>query len=546
MFTPIPNLPLLTEHRPPFPTFANELPPHLGPLRHYEGTPALLKHQYEKGAPHYAVKRLLKNQSSLLIAGTGEGKAFFGAYVVKDYLAKLPLGPKEYVLVVTKTTIVPQTVRVLKKFKNSAQVICISYAQLTSTIGTLFIDWKTKVVNGQPQLTPEWKQEPKLKAIICDEVQAIKNLMIGSQQAAIIAALANTNIPVLCMSATPYSRPIHVKAIALLLRPRAFAGVPLTEKMFPQWIASLCGEKSPNEWSPAAMKRVQAALEPYTLRFGKPIYKFHTRIHRVDVDFPDQASIDYYNEFYENWIAAQRAEGKDKTMHELVAMRKFEEAAEHIKAKHLADEAFKLQQEQNKAVIIACKYRETLNIVVSRLMNNGVKMSEISTIVGGQKDRQKNIDRFQKDLSKYMVLMFGAGGEGLSMHHNKEDNNNRPRVVFLPAVWNAEQFVQVLGRAHRITSESTTHQYVVCLRGTVEVAQYSKLKRKCLSLREVTKESAWTNMLKSAEALTHTEQYQLENGESEEDYSNLPVDKTDIADVLEEDDDKDLPPPIDI
>lgn len=293
------------------------------------------------------------------------------------------------------------------------------------------------------------------------------------------------------------------------------------------------------------MKRVQEALEPYCVRFGEPVYKFHTRIHKIEVDFPDRESVDYYNEFYEKWIEAQASEGKNKTMHELVALKKFEEAAEHIKAKPLADEAFKIQTQQNKAIIIACKFRETLNIVVSRLIAHGVKMGEISVIVGGQKDRQTQIDRFQKDLSKYMVLMFTAGGEGLSLHHNIDDNNTRPRVVFLPAVWNSEQFVQVLGRAHRINSESTTHQYVVCLKDTIETAQYAKLKRKCLSLKEVTKESAWTNMLKKAEELTHTEAYQLENGEPEEDYSTLPIEKT-LEDIKEDGDSENPPPTIDV
>jgi ERCC4-related helicase len=65
----------------------------------------------------------------------------------------------------------------------------------------------------------------------------------------------------------------------------------------------------------------------------------------------------------------------------------------------------------------------------------------------------------------------------------------------MPPVWSIIEMLQMLGRGHRINSGSTTRQWVVWYRGTIEESVYQKLQDKALSMRELfRKKEQWSDL----------------------------------------------------
>jgi len=131
-------------------------------------------------------------------------------------------------------------------------------------------------------------------------------------------------------------------------------------------------------------------------------------------------------------------------------------------------------------------------------------------------DRQLEIDRFQTSRSRICLFTGAAGGVGLSLHHTNDlfemrkdryekvdDTQYRhlktgqlfrayPRRTFVTPTYSAQDFVQILGRAHRsIFSLSDTLQDILFYRGTVEeeVMAIVSIKLKCLKKVTTARES---------------------------------------------------------
>jgi len=132
------------------------------------------------------------------------------------------------------------------------------------------------------------------------------------------------------------------------------------------------------------------------------------------------------------------------------------------------------------------------------------------------KERQNEIDRFQKGDSLYCFYTFRAGGVGLSLHHTDEFSQEkvrhkesgyayeediskiltRPRKSFIAPTWSAIEMVQGLGRFPRLTSLSDTTQQLIFFAGTIEeqVAQVVSMKLKCLS-KVVQQKESWEGII---------------------------------------------------
>lgn len=118
------------------------------------------------------------------------------------------------------------------------------------------------------------------------------------------------------------------------------------------------------------------------------------------------------------------------------------------------------------------------------------------------KERQEEIDRFQRGDSLYCFFTFQAGGVGLSLHHTDELTTFkcrrkesgyvyeediplvpvRSREFYSAVTYNPVQLVQGFGRCPRLTSLSDTVQLLLYYRGTLEetIARKTSLKLKCL------------------------------------------------------------------
>lgn len=128
-----------------------------------------------------------------------------------------------------------------------------------------------------------------------------------------------------------------------------------------------------------------------------------------------------------------------------------------------------------------------------------------------QKPEEREIERlkFQSQKSRCCIFNFKSGGVGLSLHHEPDFPNARPRTVLLTPVYSEKELIQGLGRCPRITSCSDTTQVMVYYHNTIEadVAMRVAMKLKCA--RVVTgKGESWESIITGRDTTiveTHTE-----------------------------------------
>lgn len=143
-----------------------------------------------------------------------------------------------------------------------------------------------------------------------------------------------------------------------------------------------------------------------------------------------------------------------------------------------------------------------------------------------QKQRQIEIDRFQKGITKYCFYTFRAGGVGLSLHHTDEWTEQkcrrkpsgyvfvedilsipiRPRRVYVAPTWSAIELIQGVGRAPRLTSLSDTHQYMLFFKATVEErqARVVGIKMHCMT-KVVRNHESWEDLIVGRRGMTDDE-----------------------------------------
>lgn len=116
--------------------------------------------------------------------------------------------------------------------------------------------------------------------------------------------------------------------------------------------------------------------------------------------------------------------------------------------------------EEGRSVVIFLNFRNHVQIMMDRLKTSCV-------VWGDQKseDRQANIDDFQADRSRVIVISLQAGGAGLSLH---DLHGNHPRLALISPSYSAIDLKQALGRVHRAGAKSKSFQRIVFAADTIE------------------------------------------------------------------------------
>jgi len=107
---------------------------------------------------------------------------------------------------------------------------------------------------------------------------------------------------------------------------------------------------------------------------------------------------------------------------------------------------------------------------------------ELRLGIQSREARNEEREKFQDGRSLVCLFTFGAGKEGLSLHHNKE--NLRPRSQDNAPTWNEMEMLQAEGRTARITSLSDTEITTLLYENTVEIPVLRRVlaKRNCLDV----------------------------------------------------------------
>lgn len=178
-----------------------------------------------------------------------------------------------------------------------------------------------------------------------------------------------------------------------------------------------------------------------------------------DVDEDAQRKInDIYSEMNAELAKLQKREKKD-AMHQLTMILRSRQRVELIKVP-LFIEMIEEALENGMSVVVFLNFTETINALSERLNTKCIVNGIIS-----DKDRQKNIDDFQSDKERVILINIAAGGAGLSLH---DLNGNFPRMALISPSYSAVQMRQATGRVWRDSAKSKSIQKIVFAANTVE------------------------------------------------------------------------------
>lgn len=354
-----------------------------------------------------------------------------------------------------------------------------SYSSLRATLGEMFIEWVKGHEFGVLAERPLWIDENRPDVIICDECQFIKN--VNSQAAEIIRSAIEQGILVIFASATPGVTIEEMEMVCL--------GCALTTKA--NWRTfswNFCGSNAgPKEISPANMGRLNTYLEEHNsiVRYENITYAHKVFNKCIITPFQDKATADAYSELYNNLLEELRKINRSEPegVAKIWAMiRVFRMGAEFLRVPILGSEAIRRASE-GKQIIVASNYVDTLVRLWNYFKQQGVDTKRIVHLTGSvpMADRQRAVDKFQHNKATFFLTTIKAGGVGLSLHHEYEDA--LPREVLLPPTYSGPEMAQVLGRSHGPTSLSTTRQFIIWYKDTIEesVAQRAASRFSCMA-----------------------------------------------------------------
>jgi len=149
---------------------------------------------------------------------------------------------------------------------------------------------------------------------------------------------------------------------------------------------------------------------------------------------------------------------KDSTS-KLTAILRARQRIELIKAP-LFIEMIEEGLENNMSVAVFVNFTETLEALAERLGTKCIVNGKVSN-----EARQKNIDDFQNDTQRVILINIAAGGAGLSLH---DINGKYPRLSLISPSYSAVLMRQATGRVWRDSAKSKSIQKIIFVANTVE------------------------------------------------------------------------------
>ena len=94
-------------------------------------------------------------------------------------------------------------------------------------------------------------------------------------------------------------------------------------------------------------------------------------------------------------------------------------------------------------------------------------------------DKIKNVDAFQADKERLIIVNIQSGGAGLSLH---DQHGNYPRTSLISPCYSAVLMRQATGRIWRENGKTKSIQKIVFVSGTIEEEVCEKVKKKLENL----------------------------------------------------------------
>ena len=161
----------------------------------------------------------------------------------------------------------------------------------------------------------------------------------------------------------------------------------LTNNTWLPWARAIAAPADITEYDPPAMQRFMSVMNEFIVDVKNVRPKFPARNRVEKISFANAEQRKQYQlawERYEREMILLRGEMKELgTFQQLVAMMKFNQAAELIRHEEFSKRIVRINGE-GKAAVLAVKFKETIAATVKDLIKNyGYKRSDISIIWGG-------------------------------------------------------------------------------------------------------------------------------------------------------------------
>lgn len=403
-----------------------------------------------------AVKEMWDNiqagkKGQLLLAGTGTGKTFMAAALVRrlvdaKYHEGKTFGVTNY-LYVTRATIVEQTKRVFQDdfnlgIKDGVEILNIE--QLRSRAGSAWVNEEIKIVNGQETSIWKWRKMLSPVVILWDECQALKNE--GSTQHQIAAAVNDLgNVVQVFISATPFTRVIEAKCFAVAtgksVADQLSTGGTLNLNTWPTYASAISGSQStPSEYNEAAVERLVKDLESYIVRVKgvRPQFDAVNSIKMISFKTPEERI--KYESAYERFLkrkakleAEQEAGTGGGSLAILVELLMFRMEAELIRAEYLADQMYESVC-LGKASVCALNFKNTIIKVVQVLNEKyGVPREQISIVWGGGQTQLNKKQKAKKAIQEKAAQLKELGLDSTDLLEDLDlDDVEEREIINLP------------------------------------------------------------------------------------------------------------------
>lgn len=179
-----------------------------------------------------------------------------------------------------------------------------------------------------------------------------------------------------------------------------------------------------------------------------------------DMEEESRSKIDNFYKEMELELKRLKNKSKKENTSELVAILRARQQIELVKVP-LFVEMIEDGIENGMSVVVFVNFTETLEALAKRLNTRCIVNGSVKDV-----ERQKNIDDFQSDKERVILVNVAAGGAGLSLH---DLNGKYPRLSIISPSYSAVQMRQATGRVWRDSAKSKSIQKIVFVANTVEV-----------------------------------------------------------------------------
>jgi hypothetical protein len=422
--------------------------------------------------PHVTtlVDSLYINGYAVDMSSTGTGKMYCAAATAREL--NVPI------CVVCPKSVIPQWEKVIKLFNINPKAL-INFEKLARG-KTKWMKWMKKQPDPsskKPDATCEMPvfNFPQNALIIVDEAHKCKG--INTSTSWLLVGLKTQNYRVLLSSATLACTPLEMKSsgyvtgLHKLYDFADFCRVHGAQWMGHHGAMSFSMDSKEAEVAMKALHEylfttVKCASRMVPEMFGKVFPKSHIVAESFNLGANQKKLESVYAEM-ESELAKLDNDSKKYKDHIFSILMKARRLAELCKVPVFVDKVEDFFDE-GQSVVVFVNFADTVSGIKSRLLKSKkIKESDIGYVIGGQspKERAADVDGFNADTKRILIVNIAAGGTGISLH---DLHGKFPRSTIISPCWSAYSMKQAFGRVHRLEGKTPSYQLVVYGANTVE------------------------------------------------------------------------------